>query len=186
VDEQNAIRRLKQGDIHGLEWLVMQYQLKALRAAFLITQDKPMAEDIVQEAFINAFAHIDSFDERRPFAPWFMRSVVNASVKAMQRDAKRTVPLREEDISSLEKMLNDEDLSPEEQLELNESQSKVRGALLRLSPRQRAAVVLRYFLDMSEKEMSDEMGIAPGTVKWLLHTARKNLRELLIPKRNSP
>jgi RNA polymerase sigma-70 factor (ECF subfamily) len=183
VDEQNAIRRLKQGDINGLEWLVTQYQLKAIRAAFLITHDRPMAEEIVQEAFINAFTHIDSFDDRQPFAPWFMRSVVNASVKAMQRDVKRTVLFPEEDTSSLEKILMDEGLSPEEQIELSEFQSKVREAMLCLSPRQRAAVVLRYFLDMSEKEMSDELGIAPGTVKWLLHTARKNLRALLVQKR---
>jgi RNA polymerase sigma-70 factor (ECF subfamily) len=186
VDEQHAIRRLKQGDIRGLEWLVMQYQLKALRAAFLITQDRPMAEDIVQEAFIHAFAHIHSFDERRPFAPWFMRSVVNASVKAVQRVAKRTVPFPEGDTPSLEKILSDKGLSPEEQIELSEFQGKVREAMLCLSPRQRAAVVLRYFLDMTEKEMSDEMGIAPGTVKWLLHAARKNLRALLNPKRKQP
>lgn len=186
MDEQNAIRRLKQGDISGLEWLVMQHQLKAIRAAFLITHDESMAEEIVQEAFINAYTHIGSFDDRRPFAPWFMRSVVNAALKVMQKYAKRTVLFPEEGTSSLEKILTDDELSPEEQLELSEFQSKVREAMLRLSPRQRAAVVLHYFLDMSEKEMSDELGIAPGTVKWLLHTARKNLRALLVPKRNKP
>ena len=84
----------------------------------------------------------------------------------------------------MEKILADEDPSPEERLELSEFQSEVRKAMSRLSPRQRAAVVQRYFLEMSEKEISDELGIAPGTVKWLLHTARKNLRALLVPKRN--
>ena len=48
-----------------------------------------------------------------------------------------------------------------------------------LSPRQRLAIVQRYYLDMSEKEISAQLEVAPGTVKWLLHTARKNLRALL-------
>ena len=108
MDEHNAIRLLKQGDIKGLEWLVMQYQLKAIRTAYLITHDRPMAEEIVQDAFINAFTRIHSFDDRRPFAPWFMRSVVNAALKVMQRSAKRTVLFPEEGTSSMEKILADE------------------------------------------------------------------------------
>ena len=48
-----------------------------------------------------------------------------------------------------------------------------------LSPRQRAVVVQRYFLDMSEREMAAKLEIAPGTVKWLLNAARTRLRALL-------
>ena len=51
--------------------------------------------------------------------------------------------------------------------------------MLNLSPSQRAAVVQRYFLDMSEKEIAAELQAAPGTVKWLLHAARNNLHSLL-------
>lgn len=49
----------------------------------------------------------------------------------------------------------------------------------KLSPRQRAVIVQRYFLEMSEKEMAEESDTAAGTVKWLLHAARRNLRSLL-------
>jgi RNA polymerase sigma-70 factor (ECF subfamily) len=52
-------------------------------------------------------------------------------------------------------------------------------ALVQLTPKQRAAVVMRYYLDMSEKEMTERLAIAPGTVKWRLHTARERLRQLL-------
>jgi len=52
-------------------------------------------------------------------------------------------------------------------------------------PRQRAAVVLRYFLEMSEKEMTEILAVAPGTVKWLLNAARGRLRALLRPERIS-
>jgi RNA polymerase sigma-70 factor (ECF subfamily) len=57
------------------------------------------------------------------------------------------------------------------------------AAMDRLSSRQRAAVVQRYFLGMTEKEMADTLEAAPGTVKWLLNAARTRLRELLHERR---
>jgi len=55
----------------------------------------------------------------------------------------------------------------------------VRQALLTLTPEQRAAVVLRYYLNLSESEMSAWLGAPEGTIKWRLHAARKHLRVLL-------
>ena len=56
----------------------------------------------------------------------------------------------------------------------------VREALCKLSPQQRAAVVQRYYLGLSEREMSAELGCAPGTVKWHLNSARQRLKVLLL------
>jgi RNA polymerase sigma-70 factor (ECF subfamily) len=56
---------------------------------------------------------------------------------------------------------------------------QVNAALQQLSPRQRLAIIQRYYLEMSEAEMSQEMGVAPGTIKWLLNAARQRLRALL-------
>lgn len=92
MDEKQAIQRLKNGDIGGMEFLVARHQAKAVRAAYLITRDPALAEDVVQDCFIHAFHAIRGFDSSRPFEPWFMRSVVNASVKMMQKSA-RQVPL---------------------------------------------------------------------------------------------
>ncbi len=89
MDEQQAIQRLKKGDIGGLEFLVACHQMKAVRTAYLITRDASLAEDVVQDAFILAFRAIRGFDDTRPFEPWFMRSVVNASLKIMQKSARQ-------------------------------------------------------------------------------------------------
>ena len=89
MDEKHAIQRQKEGDIHGLEFLVNQFQLRAIRVAYLITRDLGMAEEIVQESFVKAYRSIHSFDGNRPFGPWFMRNVVNGSVKMMQRSARQ-------------------------------------------------------------------------------------------------
>jgi RNA polymerase sigma-70 factor (ECF subfamily) len=178
MDEQQAIQRLKNGDIRGLEFLVMRYQVRAVRAAYLITRDLALAEDVVQDTFLQVFRSIGRFDATRPFEPWFMRSVVNAAVKAMQRSA-RQLQVGDEAQEALLAEWAARVESVEAQVESIEFQNQIWDALQKLSPRQRAVIVQRYFLEMSEKEMAEEAGTTAGTVKWLLNAARKRLRGLL-------
>jgi RNA polymerase sigma-70 factor (ECF subfamily) len=167
VDEKQAIQQLKNGDISGLEFLVACYQVKAVRTAYLITRDPGLAEDIVQDSFLQAYRSIRGFDSARSFEPWFMRSVVNASVKAG------------DDAEDLFSQLVEQAELVEAQVESIEVQNQIWDAMQKLSPRQRAVIVQRYFLDMSEKEMAEEAGSAVGTVKWMLNAARERLRGLL-------
>jgi RNA polymerase sigma-70 factor (ECF subfamily) len=178
MDEQQAIQQLKCGDISGLEILVNKYQVRAVRTAYLITRDVALAEDVVQDAFLQAYRSIRHFDQGRPFGPWFLRSVVNAAVKTAQKAARQAPASPASDDSTLEDLLTTS-VSVEEQVETAEFQSRVWAAMESLTPRQRAAIVQRYFLDMSEKEIAAELDAAPGTVKWLLHVARERLRSLL-------
>jgi len=178
MDEQQAIQRLKNSDISGLEFLVARYQVKAVRTAFLITRDTCLAEDIVQDSFIQAFRAIRGFDVTRSFEPWFMRSVVNASVKMMQKSARQVQIGEEADESVFAELIMRVE-SVESQVESRSVQNQLWDAMQKLSPRQRAVIVQRYFLEMSEAEMAQESDSAAGTIKWLLSTAREHLRNLL-------
>ena len=175
-DDLQAVRRLKDGDIGGLEALVTRYQTKAVRAAFLIVRDEQTAEDIAQETFIRVFERIRRFDEKRPFGPYFLRSVVNAALDVARQSSKQGA--LEGDIESVEGLLQHA-LTVEAQAEFNTLKRDIHHALEKLSPRQRAAVVQRYYLEMNEKEMAEEWNTAPGTVKWMLNAARERLRGLL-------
>jgi RNA polymerase sigma-70 factor (ECF subfamily) len=183
MDEQQAIQRLKHGDIRGLEALVHQFQVKAIRVAYLITRDPGLAEDVVQDCFLQTYRSIRNYDESRPFEPWFLRSVVNASVKMLQRSARQIQAGAEQEADEsilIEFTASVE--SVEEQVEVLAVQNQVWEAMQKLSPRQRAVIVQRYFLEMSEKEMASESGAAVGTIKWLLHAARERLRYLLVER----
>ena len=94
LTDLEAIAHLKDGDLAGLDALIERYQLRAVRAAYLIVREHSLAEDIVQEAFVKLVRKIHKFDETRPFASWFLRCVTNDSLKAVQRQ-KRQVPLDE-------------------------------------------------------------------------------------------
>src|SRR5204862_3115407 len=85
LDERTAISQMQRGDIRGLDALMLAYQVRAIRAAHLVTHDLPLAEDIVQSAFIRAFERIGQYDDSRPFGPWFLRSVINSATTAVSR-----------------------------------------------------------------------------------------------------
>ncbi len=184
MDEQQAIRTLKRGDIGGLETLVTRYQVKAIRTAYLITRDPQLAQDVVQDVFLHVHRSIGRFDAGRPFEPWFMRSVVNAALKAAQKTA-RQIPLEPDaDEAWLHRWAAGQE-SVEAQVESAEAVQSLWLAMRELSARQRAVIVQRYFLEMSEKEMAESLRTAPGTVKWLLNAARERLRKLLGSERSA-
>ena len=179
MDDIQAIRCLKQGDIKGLEILVRRHQVKAVRTAFFVTHDEPLAEDVVQETFLHLYYHIDRFDETRPFEPYLMRAVVNAALNAVKKESGQ---INLEDIPAYESLLAHA-TSVETEVEFEQLKSDVLDALFKLPPRQRAAIVQRYYHEMSERDMAEALDAPPGTVKWLLNVARTQLRSLLDPKR---
>lgn len=176
MDDVVAARQLKRGEIGGLEYFVSRYQVKATRAAFLITHDQARAEDVVQETFVHIFQNSSRFDETRPFEPYLMRTVVNAALNACRND-KRFVSM-DSNLDVVEGLIS-EAASVESQMEYSELRNGIMDALKQLPPRERAVIVQRYYLDMSEKEMALALEAAPGTVKWLLNAARNRLRDLL-------
>ncbi len=181
MDEQEAIDRLKNGDLQGLQTLVDGYYLRASRTAYLILGERGLAEDVAQEFFLRLLRTIHSFNSTRPFEPWFLRCVSNDALKAAlrrQRRLAREIPLgKGEGIP--DEALSDFTVGPEGQVEADEEQAGLWDALNRLPSRQRAAVVQKYYLGLSEREIAERMNSPLGTVKWLLSAARNGLRATL-------
>ena len=180
MDDRIAISHIKQGDLTGLESLVKRYQVQAVHAAYLIVYDRVLAEDIAQTAFVRVMERIHQFDEERPFAPWFFRIVVNDAIKAANKQ-KRHIALEEFDEPTLQlaQWLTHPDLQPERLIEQKETREHILKAIQSLPPHQRAVIVMRYFLDMSEAEMSTKLERPLSTVKWWLRDARKRLYDLM-------
>jgi RNA polymerase sigma-70 factor, ECF subfamily len=185
--DRAAVARLKEGDIGGLEILVRRYQLKAVRAAYLITRDKLLAEDLVQAAFLRAYERIDQFDINREFSPWFLRSVINDALKAVNR-AGRSISWEQtfDDPASETPEIRHTESGPAELFEQTETRLTIGAALNRLTPPQRAVIVLRFYLGFSEAETAEQLDCPPGTVKWRLHAARQQLQTLLGELRPDP
>ena len=181
MEGSDAIARAKSGNIAGLEALVRQHQVQAVRTAYLIVRDRQLAEDIVQQAFVRAYERIGQLEPGRPFAPWFLRSVANDALKAALR-SKRTVPLEAaadaEQATLLDRLASHSpDLS-----ELVEERARAEAiwkAIGRLPAEQRAAIVLRYYAGLSDAEIAQQVSAPAPTIRWRLHAARERVRAQL-------
>jgi RNA polymerase sigma-70 factor (ECF subfamily) len=184
VDERKAIAQLKRGEIRGLDALMLIYQVRALRAAYVVTRDLSLAEDIVQSALIRAYERIEQFDDTRPFGPWLLRSVVNSAATAASRqrrfvslDATRLNDDHGEDSDANDAVSPKPD--PETLILAAETRDEVWQALDGLSPAQRAAAVLRLYLELPEAQTAQLLGVPVGTVKSRVNAARTRLRVVL-------
>lgn len=124
-----------------------------------------MAEDVAQDAFERAFAALGRFDERRPFAPWLHRIVVNRALDLVRAE-RRLVGLDE--AAALEAW------SPD-----GGGDRDALTALAALSPERRAVVVLRHLLGYSPPEIAEILGVPVGTVNSRLGRALSELRAAL-------
>jgi len=182
MDDSSAVQRLKNGDIGGLDVIVTLHQQKAVRVAYLILHDVQLAEDVVQDTFVRIYQRIRHFDDTRPFEPYLLRSVINSALNAAKKNGGWVEIDHPDNPERLESLLSDA-VSVEDQAEYTALKQEIASALDSLPPRQRAAVVQRYYLGMTEKEMAENLSTATGTVKWLLNAARNRLRNLLRPER---
>ena len=106
--------------------------------------------------------------------------MVNDALKLVKKQ-KRNVSLDDPDesIGQIVEWLADPDLQPEPLVEQKEMRTVVLKAIQSLPPKQRTVIVMQYFLDMSEVDMSAKMNRPLSTIKWWLRDARKRLRSLL-------
>lgn len=179
MEENQAIDLLKKGELCGLQYLVEKYQVKAIQAAYLILGERNLAEDITQSAFLTAAEKIHQFDSDRSFGPWFYRIVINASIKASIREHKQESFDSEGGEENLLGWLSDPGRTLEEMVVSMETRQEVWQMICKLTLKQRTVLVMRYYLKMTDKEISQELKQPLSTIKWSIHAGRERLRTLL-------
>jgi RNA polymerase sigma-70 factor, ECF subfamily len=167
--ERRLLREAKAGSVTSVDELVRLHWDSAYRAAYLIVQDAAIAEDIAQEALVSTVEALDRFDWRRPLRPYLHRIAVNRSLDWLR--AKRTRPE-----ISLEAVTPPEAHAADQPQALSAS---LAAAFALLHPEDRAAVVLRYVLGYSPKEVGVMLGVPGSTARSRLSRALERLRNEL-------
>jgi len=181
-DESAFVAAAKAGDISAFETLVGRYERKIFRLTQNITQNREDAEDAMQEAFLKAFEHLQSFEGNSRFYTWLVRIAVNQALMKLRKRRPNVVSLDEE-------IDTGEDLVPREvedwgpspadryaQTELSEILTKVIGEL---DPPFRIVFQLRDIEELSTEETADALGLSVPAVKSRLLRARLKLRQTL-------
>jgi RNA polymerase sigma factor (sigma-70 family) len=174
LDETELIRRAQRGDTHAYEELVHAYQGIAFRTAYLIARNAADAEEAAQDGFVKAWRALGRFREGAPFRPWLLHIVANEARNRRRSAGRRTgLALR----AATSEPSGGAAPSPEATLLSGEQRTSLLAALDELPEEQRAVVSLRYFLDLSEAEVAETLGIPQGTVKSRTARALERLRE---------
>jgi RNA polymerase sigma-70 factor (ECF subfamily) len=137
--------------------------------------DAAAAEDAAQETFLRAYRNLGRYDPGRKFINWLLTIASNYCVDRLRKRRLKFVSL--ESILPGESLM-DKQASPEEQFANAEMQENIQGLLNQLSPNDRAAVVLKYWYDMSYDEIAATLSLSISAVKSRLHRARRELANL--------
>jgi RNA polymerase sigma-70 factor (ECF subfamily) len=134
--------------------LVDRYLRRAWRAALATSGSREIADEAAQDAFVSALRSLDQFDETRDFGPWVAKIAVNRALDALRRARPSA------DVDAVE--IADEAAATELVAALGGDDLAARVA--RLSPGQRAVIVLRYWHDLRPAEVAEALGVPEGTV----------------------
>lgn len=171
--EQELLIAACAGDVQAQNELFKTRIDPLIRLAYLITRDQGYAQDAVQDALISGARRMGTLREKDRFDAWLKRIVVNQA-KTYRRRAQRLVPVEDiGDYAAAEQGIIE---SPEDWLLAREHQARILFAVDALSERLRVPLVMKYYMDMKEKDIAQALGLPATTVKSRLHAARKKLR----------
>ena len=182
-DELPLVERARAGDAAAFSELVQRYERKIYRLAKHITQNDEDAEDVLQESFLKAYTHLDSFHGDSKFYTGLVRIAVNeALMKLRKRKSDKTVSLDEpqdtgEDLVQREIAVWEDD--PEKKYSRDELADILSNAVQSLKPSFRTVFVLRDIEELSTEDTAETLGISLPAVKSRLLRARLQLREKL-------
>ena len=169
--DATLVGRIRAGDARAFDALVHAYMRQAFQLAYRVVGHREDAEDLVQEAFLAAYQYLDSYDSERPFGPWLMRIVLNRGANLRRSRARRETEPEVDAVSPAPSALDESERS--------EARVLLTRALAMLSERQRMIVTLFDVDGMTSTEIGELLDLAPGTVRWHLHEARRTLRGAL-------
>jgi len=168
ADEQHLLHQAKQGDRQAFGRLVDRNMKRTYSVALRLVNDRHLAEEVVQEAFVKAYQAIGSFRGDSEFTTWLYRIVVNLSLNAMKANKRTHMPLD----SVLSASLTPVQEPSEDSLRTD----LIRKALTDLPALQQQVVVLRHLEGHSTREVSKILQCSEGTVKTHLFRGLKKLR----------
>ena len=171
LSDAELVRKATSGDSRALDALVERHAPKVNRLASQLLGDFEEARDAAQESLVKLCTRLRQFRGEAQFATWLHRLVVNTcrDRMAFQR-VRRTEPLVEDGRAT------DEESDPTRLAALADLRRDVAEALARLSPKQRAAVVLRDSFGLSYAEIARVASIPVGTAKCYVHRARARMK----------
>jgi RNA polymerase sigma-70 factor, ECF subfamily len=186
IDDTLLIREAQMGNSAAFEELVRHYDRAVLRLAVHLTGSQEDGQDIYQEAFLRAYINLGSFRFECSFYTWIYRIVTNLCLDHLRkrssrgRDLTATISFDGEEEQVLDRLPDQRaGTSPERSMMSRELRSFIRGAMERLSPRERAVFELKHYHGLRLRTVAGILNTSEGTIKNTLFRATHKLRTQL-------
>jgi RNA polymerase sigma-70 factor, ECF subfamily len=173
LSDEDVVARVRAGERGLFEIVMRRYNQRIYRAVRAITGNDGEAEDVMQDAYVRAYTHLDQYAGRASFATWLTRIAVHEAL-ARRRRGERFV-----DLDDVMPTLVSPGRGPEQRATDRELGATLQEAIDELPPGFRTVFVLREAEGLSTAETAECLGIPPETVKTRLHRARSLLRHRL-------
>lgn len=174
-------QRHSRGDVRAFDEVYSRYAVMVFNLALRLAGDPDEAADLTQEIFLRVYRHLDSFSGRSALKTWVFRVALNHCRERLSRFRPLTQPIGDADGGDTggEASIADPRRGPEELAVAADLGRQVAGALARLTPPFREAVVLRDLQGLSYEEIAAVLGVRVGTVRSRIARGREQLRGLL-------
>jgi len=180
MSELELINGALSGDRNAFSGLVSTYQTPIFNLCYRMLGDRCEAEDAAQEAFLRAYSRLDRYDPGRSFKTWLFSIAAHYCIDRLRRRRIQWVGIDDEPIQ-YHPALREQSPGPQEMAERHERSAGIQALLQQLSPQDRAAIIMRYWYDLSYEEIAEATGVTISSVKSRLHRARVSLGELMRP-----
>jgi RNA polymerase sigma-70 factor (ECF subfamily) len=180
-EEQTWVRQAQQGDDEAFTKLVETYQTPVFNLCYRMLGEPELAEDAAQETFLRAYQHLHRYDQKRPFPTWLLSIAAHYCIDRLRRRkfSMFSMDTEDEDGNSFE--IPDMDApNPEGEAITGQTNERVHAMLKDLDATDRAAIIMRYWYDYSEKEIAESLNLTVSAVKSRLHRARKEMAGLWV------
>ena len=181
--DEELCRRIAGRDAEAFELMVDRHQGRAYRLASSILGNEAAARDVSQDAFIRLYESAGRFDGRSRFSTWFYRILVNLCIDHQRKNRwwKRMAPLASPGDDPDERAFDppSSEAGPEDEAMLKQSISRLRPALAKLSPQQRAAVLLQTQEGFTSREIGEVLKCSEATARVHVHRGIAQLRKLI-------
>ena len=180
-EEHTWVVQAQQGDDEAFTKLVETYQTPVFNLCYRMLGEPELAEDAAQETFLRAFQHLHRYDQKRPFATWLLSIAAHYCIDRLRRRKFSMFSMVAEDEEGNSIEVPDVDApNPEGEAITGQTNERVHAMLKDLDATDRAAVIMRYWYDYSEKEIAESLNLTVSAVKSRLHRARKELAGLWV------
>jgi RNA polymerase sigma-70 factor (ECF subfamily) len=179
-NDLDLVEQTRAGDPDAFRRIVERHSHRLFKVAYRLTGDEANADDVVQDAFLRAYANLHRFDARAQLGTWLYRITVNCAMDLMRKESRRTAREAAEDRVELAALEAGEP-RPDRLAESGELGRAVRRVLAGLSPTERTAFVLRHFEGYTSVEIGRMLGLRPGATRNAVFRAVRKLRAALEP-----